>query len=202
MVNDDAWQRISPVRLSWADVDPARHPFDAGGALGVVRAVAPPVPPRPRWTPSGQVGRGDAERWRNAVSHALVDRYGRWACGWCWAGGEGDYDGGPVGSWCCVSDSIAGPEETLALVATSLCEWRGWLEHLAERFGRFLPLPDGDDDPDGLVVAWEIAVARLVTTTVDRTGSDSGWYGHCGLSTTTGPAGISRPGPLLTSAAG
>ncbi|MGW4946222.1 hypothetical protein ACWEOZ_32090 [Actinoplanes sp. NPDC004185] len=142
MVNDDAWQTISPRLLSWADVDPARHPFDAGEALGAVRAVAPPVPPRPRWTPSGQLGREEAERWRNAVSHTLVDRYGRWACGWCWAGGEGDYDGGPVGSWCCVSDSIAGPEETLALVATALCEWRDWLERSpGSRRPRWSPWP-------------------------------------------------------------
>lgn len=179
MVIDDAWQRISPHRLTWRDVDPARHPFDAGGVLDVVRAVAPPVPARPAWVSSRQVGRDEAEDWRRAVSHGLVDRYGRWACGWCWSVGEGDYDGGPVGAWCCVSHSLAGPEETLALVARSLCEWRGWLEDLAARFDRHLPLPDRDGDPDGLLVAWEVAVAQLVTVTVDRTRSESGWYGHC-----------------------
>ncbi|MEV6599365.1 Fic family protein [Actinoplanes sp. NPDC051346] len=179
MVVDDAWKRISPNLLSWSDVDPARHRFDAGEALDVVRAVAPPVPPRPTWTSTGLVGGEEAERWRDAVSHALVDRYGRWASGWCWTVGEGDLDGGPVGAWCCVADSIAGPEETLALVAEALCEWRDWLEQLAGRFHRFLPLPDRDADPDGLLVAWELAVAQVVTATVDRTNSDSGWYGHC-----------------------
>jgi hypothetical protein len=179
MAIDEAWRRISPRELTWADVDPARHPFDPGGALDVVRAIAPPVPPRPKWVSSELIGRAAADDWRDAVSHALVDRYGSWACGWCWAPAEGDYDGGPVGSWCCAGHSITDPEATLALVAECLREWRDWLEQLAERFGRFLPLPDHRDDPDGLVLVWELAVAQLITATVDRTSGDSGWYGHC-----------------------
>ncbi|MFJ6166866.1 Fic family protein [Micromonospora orduensis] len=160
-------------------MDPARHPFDPRDALDVVRTLAPPVPPPPRWEGSQLVGRSDVDRWRETVSHGLVDRYGRWASGWCWSQGEGDYDGGPVNGWCCASDSISSPEETLALVADSLVQWRVWLEDLAERFDRFLPLPDPDESPHALVVAWEVAVAQLVNLTVDRTSSDSGWHSHC-----------------------
>ncbi|MFI5924654.1 Fic family protein [Micromonospora sp. NPDC051543] len=93
--------------------------------------------------------------------------------------GEGDYDGGPVYSWCCISHSIASPEETLTSVAASLGEWRAWLETVAARFDDFLPLPGPDEAPEVLVMAWEVAVAQLVNLTVGRTSSDSGWYGHC-----------------------
>ncbi|MFD0538950.1 Fic family protein [Actinomadura luteofluorescens] len=50
------------------------------------------------------------------MSHALAERYGRWAVGWRWAHDEGDFDGGPVGSWCCPRDSVTTPEETLTRV--------------------------------------------------------------------------------------
>ncbi|MEU8329052.1 Fic family protein [Micromonospora sp. NPDC048839] len=179
MTADETWKRIAPRWLTWPEVDPARHPFDPTGVLDVVRSLAPPVPPPPRWEGSVSIGRSDAERWRETVSHALVDHYGRWANGWCWSQGEGDYDGGPGTEWCCVSHSISSPEETLALVAGSLVQWRAWLEDLAERFDRFLPLPNPDESPDALVVAWDVAVAQLVNLTVGRTSSDSGWYGHC-----------------------
>ncbi|CCH19045.1 Fic family protein [Micromonospora lupini] len=179
MTADESWHRIFPRSLTWPEVDPARHPFDPTEALEVVRSLAPPVPPPCRWEGSRLVGRTEADRWRETVSHALVDHYGRWANGWCWSQGEGDYDGGPGDGWCCASDSISSPEETLALVADSLLQWRGWLEDLAERFDRFLPLPDSDKSPHDLVAAWEVAVAQLVNLTVDRTSSDSGWYGHC-----------------------
>jgi hypothetical protein len=52
-------------------------------------------------------------------------------------------------------------------------EWHDWLVDLAERFGRFLPLPAGDLD------GWERAVAHLVTAVGDRTGYQSGWYTCC-----------------------
>jgi hypothetical protein len=170
---------ITPYLLQWSDVDPARHPFDADEARAVVWSVASPVPPRPVRDGSRMVGEEEAHRWRRAVSHALVERYGRWACGWCWSRGEGDIDGGPVGGWCCGPHSISSEDETLARVADSLVEWRGWLEDLAEQFGRFLPLPDPDESSDDLVVAWEVAVGQLVIATVDRTLSESGWYNHC-----------------------
>ena len=165
--------------MSWDEVDPACHPFDAAQAHDVVRSLAPPVPAAPRWIGSHLAGRDRGERWRDAVSHALVDRYGRWACGWCWGIGEGDHDGGPVGGWCCVPHSITSAEQTLTLVADSLIEWREWLEDLAARFDRLLPTLDPQQGPAQLAVAWEIAVAQLVVTVVDRTEAESGWYYHC-----------------------
>ncbi|MEV0394981.1 Fic family protein [Polymorphospora rubra] len=179
MTTDDSRQLIHPRLLSWADVDPARHPFDADEALHVVRSLAPPVPPPLVWAGYELVGRDEADRWRETVTHALATRYGRWARGWCWGIGEADHDGGPVNGWCCASHSISSPDETLALVAASLVDWRGWLEDLAERFERFRPLLDPAQEPDDLVVGWEVAVAQLVTATVDRTRSESGWYNHC-----------------------
>ncbi|MFJ8542607.1 hypothetical protein ACIRFH_11445 [Streptomyces sp. NPDC093586] len=35
--------------------------------------------------------------WADAVSCALVEHCGRWAVGWHWSQGEGDFDGGPDG---------------------------------------------------------------------------------------------------------
>ncbi|GAB2962012.1 hypothetical protein GCM10027280_58660 [Micromonospora polyrhachis] len=179
MTTEESWQSVSPSRLTWPEVDPARHPFDATAAYDVVRAVAAPAPASPRWVDARLVGEDEAERWRAAVSHALVDRYGRWAGGWCWSVGEGDYDGGPVDGWCCAAHSITTEQETLTLIADSLIEWRHWLENLAERFDRLRPLPDARESPGDLAIAWEVAVAQLVNMTVDRTRSDSGWYGHC-----------------------
>lgn len=62
------------------------------------------------------------------MAAALAEHYGRWTVGRRWAHDEGDFDGGPVGNWCCPSHSITTPEETLARVTATLCEWRAWLE--------------------------------------------------------------------------
>ena len=199
MAADELWWRISPRSLSWAEVDPARHPFDAALAYDVVCALARPVPAAPHWVGRRLVGRRSGERWRDALSHALVERYGRWACGWCWGTGEGDHDGGPIGGWCCVSHSITSAEQTLALVADSLVEWRQWLEDLADRFDQVLPTLDPRQPPADLVAAWEIAVAQLVVTIADRTQGESGWYHHCAqvlswLLTTAGIDEKDRPG--------
>jgi len=176
---------IAPYSLTWAEVDPVRHPFEAADAPAVVRGLAPAmeVPGRPegraadpaiiRW--SHETG----TRWAKAMSAALVERYGRWACGWRWAMAEGDIGGGPIGAWCCPRDSMSTPDATLGVVAASLVEWRSWLEDLNERFARFLPLPPGAGD-DAVLDIWERAVAQLVTVVVDRTGAESGWHGHCG----------------------
>ncbi|WP_328806806.1 cell filamentation protein Fic [Streptacidiphilus fuscans] len=119
---------------------------------------------------------GEGKRWADAMSYALVERYGRWALGWRWALDEGDFDGGPVGSWCCPRDSITTPEETLARVVAALCEWRGWLESLG---GWFVAYPL---DPALLAdqrILWEHAARNLILQVADRTGCGSGWYGHC-----------------------
>lgn len=107
------------------------------------------------------------------MSAGFAERYGRWTAGWRWSVGEGDLDGGPVGHWCCFRHSVTTPEQTAATISAALIEWRGWLEDIADRFDRFLPLAAGDLD------GWERAVAHLVTAVGDRTQYESAWYQCC-----------------------
>lgn len=175
-------KELNPGCLDWDEVDPTRHPFDHGSAAEVVRSLGPArrMPTRPdlpynnsalhRW--SWDV----ATPWADAMSYALAERYGDWAVGWRWAHDEGDFDGGPVGSWCCVTHSYTTPEETLDRVVSGLCEWRDWLEQLAGRFEAYrLDLADVADQR----ILWECAARNLIFQAYDRTGSGSGWYGHC-----------------------
>ncbi|MFD9541176.1 Fic family protein [Streptomyces sp. NPDC060022] len=119
---------------------------------------------------------GEAALWADAMSHALVQHYGRWTVGWRWAHDEGDFDGGPVGNWCCPRDSITTPEDTLARVVAALCEWRGWLESLAGWIEAYpLELADVGDQR----ILWERAAQNLILQVTDRTGCGSGWHGHC-----------------------
>ncbi|MGW4198375.1 Fic family protein [Streptomyces sp. NPDC005004] len=173
---------LSPHHLTWADVDPDRHPFDAGSAERTVRSLglARRVPTRPDvrfgdpamsdWT------REKGEPWADAMSHALAECYGRWTVGWRWGHDEGDFDGGPVGNWCCPRDSITTPEETLARVVAALREWREWLESLAGWFEAY-PLDLADVDEQRIL--WERVARNLIVLVTDRTGCGSGWYGHC-----------------------
>ncbi|MFA7754181.1 hypothetical protein V5F01_11090 [Streptomyces sp. NRRL B-2790] len=119
---------------------------------------------------------GEGRAWTEAMTRALVERFGGWALGWRWAHDEGEIGGGPVGSWCCPRDSITSPDETLTKVATALCEWRAWVEDLAERFDgyRLNSVPAEDRQH-----VWERAAVHLVTHVVDRTGAGDVWYGHC-----------------------
>ncbi|MEU6687822.1 Fic family protein [Streptomyces sp. NPDC046832] len=174
---------LAPGFLTWDDVDPARHPFDAASAAQVVHSLGPAqrVPRRPdvpfadpamrAWS------RDEAELWADAMSQALVEHYGRWATGWRWSHDEGDFDGGPVGHWCCPRDSITTPEETLPRVVAALCEWRAWLESLAGWIEAY-PLNLGTVEDDRLL--WERAARNLILQVTDRTGCGSGWHGHCG----------------------
>jgi hypothetical protein len=159
--------------LTWAEVDPSRHPFelDVDAAKTLTELVVPLLP-------SSEAA--EEHRWRSLVpvTEFLVDRYGRWACGWNWSVGEGDTDGGIVGAWCCTPHSVTTADETAPLVVAGLLEWRDWLEDLAERFAALAPpsLSEGDTvDP----WHWERACTRLVTVVADRTQAESGWYGHC-----------------------
>lgn len=151
-------------QLEWHDVDPALHPFDAAAAGAVVRQVAPPLGGLESW------------QWSTAMGDALVARYGHWTMGW----NHSRHHGGPVSAWCCDSHSVTGRDDTLDAVAASLCEWRGWLEELRERFERLLPLDDDGDD-EGLLRSWEVAVAHLVTVVVGRTGAGGSWYSTCSM---------------------
>ncbi|WP_405792398.1 Fic family protein [Streptomyces sp. NBC_00029] len=173
---------LAPAYLTWDDVDPDRHPFDSAAAAQVVRSLGPAgrVPCRPdvpRADPALNAwSRAEAKTWADAMSFALAERYGSWAVGWRWAHDEGDFDGGPVGNWCCPLHSITTSEETLDRVVAALCEWRGWLESLAGWFERYpLELNSVEDQR----ILWENAARILILQVVDRTGCGSGWYGHC-----------------------
>ncbi|WOX14434.1 Fic family protein [Streptomyces sp. N50] len=175
-------RELNPRDLDWDEVDPARHPFDPDSAAEVVRSLGPArrIPTRP------DVGHGDpvlgdwsshvATPWAEAMSYALAEHYGDWAVGWRWAHDEGDFDGGPVGSWSRARYSLTTSEETLDRVVSGLCEWRGWLERLADLFEAYpLDLTDVADQR----ILWECAARNLILQVVDRTGAGSAWYGHC-----------------------
>ncbi|MFF0218599.1 Fic family protein [Streptomyces vinaceus] len=173
---------LSPGSLTWDEVDPARHPFDSGTAAQVVRSLGPAlrVPSRPA-VPAGDPSmrawsRTEAKPWADAMSHALVERYGLWAVGWRWAHDEGDFDGGPVGHWCCPPHSVTTPEETLDRVVDALCEWREWLESLAGWFEAY-PLEVAEVEDQRIL--WDRTARNIILQVTDRTGCGSGWYGHC-----------------------
>ncbi|MEV7602856.1 cell filamentation protein Fic [Kitasatospora sp. NPDC089797] len=58
----------------------------------------------------------------------------------------------------------------------ALCEWHDWLEHLAEWFEAY-PLAPETLTADRIL--WERAARNLILQVADRTGAESGWYGHC-----------------------
>ncbi|WP_030040670.1 hypothetical protein [Streptomyces resistomycificus] len=157
--------------MPWSAVDPERNAFvwDAEEESQVAALIASMVPP-------ADAGWEARHRFVTEVTALLVGRYGRWSCGWHWAVGEGG-GGGVVFSWCCTSDSLGEPAETAARVVASLLEWRDWLEELAERFAQLAP-PTGADAEDR---SWHLerAATRLVTVVVDRTNTETGWYGLC-----------------------
>lgn len=158
-----------PRKLTWADVEPRRHRFSASSARGAVRKLAPA-------SAASWAARKSDDEWADAMARAVVERFGKWACGWRWATDEGDFGGGPVSSWCCARHSISTREETLERVSDALVEWRGWLEDLAERFDRFplAGLPAAEQ-----VAMWERGAVHLIHRVVERTGAGDAWYGHC-----------------------
>lgn len=165
----ELWART----LTWADVDPARHPFEmADDAAEELASLVAPL------LPSVEDTHKVRRRSSDHVTEFLTDRYGRWACGWNWSVGEGDFDGGVVEAWCCSSHSMTTPEVTAPLIVEALREWRRWLEDLAERFAALAP-PENTTIPSVDPWYWERACARLVTVVADRTQAESGWYGHC-----------------------
>ncbi|MFG2097308.1 Fic family protein [Streptomyces sp. NPDC048612] len=173
---------LAPRFLTWDDVEPVRHPFDSASARQVVHSLGPArrVPSRPD-VPFGDTAIhawswSEGKPWAFAMSQALAEHYGRWTVGWRWAHDEGDFDGGPIGSWCCPQDSITTEQETLACVVAALCEWREWLESLAGWFDAYpLDLTEVEDQR----ILWERAARNLILQVTDRTGCGSGWYGHC-----------------------
>lgn len=148
-----------PHSLTWAEVDPARHAF---AAVGVVALVLPLIPQPMNSRSSRDVA------WAGAITLALVERFGRWACGWSWSGG------GPVHAWCCPAHSLGTPAETAARVEASLLEWRSWLERLALRFAQL------EAEHGGGIEGFERAAVHLVNEVVAQTAAEDAWYAHCG----------------------
>ncbi|BCY08715.1 Fic family protein [Actinoplanes sp. L3-i22] len=181
---DDPQLRLKA--LTWSDVDPDRHPFDPGTVLDVVRAVAPAggVPAPYRYV-RDQVFDHAAEtarwNWQQAMTVALVEHYGAWACGWSAQMPGRTTDGVLVLRWHGARDSIATPEETLDAVAGALLDWRTFLDDLAELFTVHLPLPA---EPRAAAAAWEATTASLVATVAARSGDDEDWYSICALALT------------------
>ncbi|WP_157545728.1 hypothetical protein [Hamadaea tsunoensis] len=178
-----------PRDLSWTDVDPAGRDPDPESVLATVTAVAAAAT-----VPARDADWRLRDLWLETVTRALVDRYGLWAVGWRWSTGEGDLDGGVVTAWCCSGHSLSTPDATAAAITAAVLEWHGWLVDLADRFGRFLPLPA--DDP---LDSWERAVAHRVTAVGDRTYYESGWYNCCRTAlgwflTAAGVESADRPG--------
>ena len=150
--------RGQPQTLTWSEVDPARHPFDPADAHAI--ALAHPS--------------GDARAREDAITDALLDRYGRWAAGWRWARGVGGIGGGPVSAWCCATHSCTTPGETADRVQAALSEWRAWIEQLSARFESLLTT----DANEAYVDAFQDAVSLIVLDVVERTGAGDAWYAH------------------------
>ncbi|MEV0218848.1 hypothetical protein [Streptomyces sp. NPDC050704] len=180
----ELWART----LTWAEVDPSRHPFelDEDAAKALAALVAPLLPDAaPKAVKDRWWGSMDAfAEFLNPISELLVDRYGRWACGWNWSVGEGDTDGGVVDAWCCAGHTVTTADATAPLAVAGLLEWRDWIEDLAERFAALAP-PSSSSESSSESSSpvdpwhWERACTRLVTVVADRTRAESGWYGHC-----------------------
>lgn len=162
--------RLRPDLDTWAEFDPGRFPFDPGEVPAVVRTVGPP-PPRPVWHAGERTSDTEAWAWVEAVGVALSKRYGPWAHYWHWTPGERERLG-----W--ITDRIPAPADAPAFVTDLLVLWRRWLEELAERFDRFLPL-FGPAQPGDVVVVWESAFADVMTPVIARVVDDDGWQGRC-----------------------
>lgn len=160
---------VEPQDMSWADVDPARHPFawdDAERArveaMIAARRADPDTP-----VPGTGADHRDCSVW---TAQLFVERYGMWTTGWEWS----VHDAGPVGCWCCPPEaSYWTPEANARKSADCLVQWRGWLEYLAETFRDLAPPPGASGDAAGRPV--EQAVSRLVTAAVERTECEEHW---------------------------
>ncbi|BEL04062.1 hypothetical protein Q0Z83_022530 [Actinoplanes sichuanensis] len=176
MTIDPDDRRLRIDTLTWADVDPARQPFDPRTVLDVVRAVAPEGGvPKPHLH---YVENDRRWNWQRAMTVALVEHYGSWAAGWTAQMAGRTTDGALIVRWSGARYSITTPEETLGAVAGALRDWRTFLEDLAVLFAQHLPLPA---EPRAASIAWEATTASLVAAVAARSGADEHWTPVCGL---------------------
>ncbi|MEU7902253.1 hypothetical protein [Actinoplanes sp. NPDC049118] len=166
----NAESRTPPTLATWAEVDPARYPFDPAEVPALARRLTPVPPPPPGRDDISGIEGSAAWAWVEAVSTVLADRYGPWAYDWYSAPGT-----------CWIIERIPAPSEAPALVAESLLTRRRWLETVAERFDRFLPLLDPAQaaEPGDIVAAWEAAFAELIRAAAAPLDDYDGWQGWC-----------------------
>jgi hypothetical protein len=187
MEDESSRERHQPDLTAWAAVDPARHPFDPGEALTVVRSVAPPQPSvNPDVARLGQwagseywAARDEGFQWNMEMTDALVDHYGPWAHGWHWAPDPASHGDGQVRGWDSFGPIVTPPAETLVLVAAELVRWRQWLEEIAREFARLLPSLGREGTDPGDTAGWEAAIAHLLSVALARVQDGEGWRGRC-----------------------
>jgi hypothetical protein len=155
--------------MTWRDVDPTTHPFDADQAFDVVReAVAAPSP---------DTGRPQGLRSGNALARSLAEHYGTWASGWLWAMDESPDSGAVIRELPVGGTGADGLDQQTRRYTSALLQWRAWLEELAATFAQFAPRTEADEKE--VQAVRERAVAPLVTLVVERTGAGETWRGAC-----------------------
>lgn len=152
-------------RLSWRDVDPATHPFDA-------EAVAPAIAPIVEAAAAEH--RPDRARVERDIDAALIRHFGAWIAGWNWSASEPG-GGGPVQHWCCPRDSILvsreGAQATIERVVRATTDWRAFLERLAHEQSSLAAMPRLPIEEQV-----ERAVAIYTALVVERTQTSDAWY--------------------------
>ncbi|MGM9465187.1 hypothetical protein [Streptomyces murinus] len=163
--------------MTWADMDPATHPFDPGRVLAVVREVvssSDPATGRPRGLVSS-----------HSVALGLAERYGPWAFGWYGNVDQDPYAGALIRKPLCgTADDLDAQVQKYTGI---LLEWRSWLEELASVFAESAPAPDVDADADADADVGEEerrrsrerGVAPVVALVVERTGAGELWRAAC-----------------------
>ncbi|RRQ89488.1 hypothetical protein CQW44_02420 [Streptomyces griseofuscus] len=153
--------------MTWADMDPATHPFDPGRALAVVREVVSSSDPATDG-PRGLVS-------SHSVARGLAERYGPWAFGW-YGNVDQNPDSGalirkPLGD---TADNLDAQVQRYTAV---LLKWRSWLEELAALFAE--SAPDVDADEEERRRSRERGVAPVVALVVERTDAGELWRVTC-----------------------
>ncbi|MCE3030679.1 hypothetical protein [Streptomyces sp. CMSTAAHL-2] len=155
--------------MTWADMDPATHPFDPGRALAVVREVvssSDPATGRPRGLVSS-----------HSVARGLAERYGPWAFGW-----YGNVDEDPCAGALIrkpLGDTADDLDAQVQNYTGILLEWRSWLEELAALFAESAPHDDADAGEEERRRSRERGVAPVVALVVERTDAGELWRAAC-----------------------